>query len=1096
MKHQVIKDKMYLLCALFITVFLFSNIAICQPLPPNPSGNPVFNKNKAPIISEVSFPSTIDHLHQMIVDCAIEDSDGRVKNCFLLIKDGDISIKGVRDYNRNRYVFDLGSFVPGDYQFIVKAEDDEGLSASSDSYAFHVEPAKPICKLECTPTIMAREIQLQFHVDNLSVESLNVSLIAKDTDRLVEKKSVEINDDRTVALSFKDLEPNSSYSLQIELCNRYICSEDIIIKEFLTKRLVTTFSYSLSDSSGEYDLLNKWSSPVSLELIGVDLARNTIVRLDEFTRYSLDQITWSAPGSVIELPWREVEQGKKIFLQFRHNDVGLFKDAIVIDYDDHLECKEFYVLRKVQVVVPQTNFTVDEMNLTSKGTLLSKWSCNEDLKDYDGLVLVVSRSPVVDVDLNKSIPNNVSYTLLCESSCRQKEILLPFRSKRFYVAVLPYKIGLDHLLVSKNKHIVGTRFLSPIDELTPEFYLYSISSDRKGNWHTFWVYENKLINLRKIVEYTRIYIYNSEGELEEDKLLSQDKIGLSGEGMCSVSGGDLVDNGHATACSVLLTYKDRIIEFMRFGDAKPINDIRFCDIQPRVYVGTDQTPDPNKRAYLLNYVKDKDGVKYIWEEGDKFWDYTTLYWFPKHHLLWQGKDPTHFNDLNNWRFIPNCCSDLVVPSKFKEVTINQDLKCASLSYDAETHLSGLEHIPDSVYLSCENTFLPKRWHFIFASSSNKKIGLYEPSKGQLFIKRWNDKWEDVSADEDLKEGEGYILYSTKDTLKLDSREWMKNLHTKSYHYSLASGDGWRFVGNPFNYYADVTRSIAEFTTSFVYVYDDKKPGYQVISLDGLSLDDDYSFEGLAPHQGFFVQQTKEGDVLWDNGTQTKRCRRKGEAVDKEYCAISLMITAPESLEMDNLKIVLSKRKSVDYVRKEDATKFLFEKKGLPQIFSLALDKKLVIDQRPLKSQVIPLGFMVDKDMVAPITITQKSRGTNTYNLWIEDSYSGDIWDIIDEEKFSLPIKEGDLGDRWKLHIDVDEPEDSLAIKIFHKDHGVRIESLTSLTKQISVFNVLGEKVTSFVLEGFDDKNVDLSKGIFLLKIVSDGVITTTKIVVY
>ncbi|MGB0977439.1 MAG: T9SS type A sorting domain-containing protein, partial [Prolixibacteraceae bacterium] len=191
-----------------------------------------------------------------------------------------------------------------------------------------------------------------------------------------------------------------------------------------------------------------------------------------------------------------------------------------------------------------------------------------------------------------------------------------------------------------------------------------------------------------------------------------------------------------------------------------------------------------------------------------------------------------------------------------------------------------------------------------------------------------------------------------------------------------------------------------------------------------------------------------------------------------------------------------KRKSVDYIPKEDATKFIFEKNGLPQIFSLALDKKLVIDQRPLRSQVIPLGFMVDKDMDLPITISQRNGGKNKYCLWIEDSYSGDIWDVNDGEVFSLPVKKEDVGDRWKLHIDVDEPEDSLPIKIFHKDHGVRIESLTSLTKQISVYNVLGETVTSFVLEGFDDKNIDLSKGIFLLKIVSEGVITTTKIVVY
>lgn len=322
-------------------------------------------------------------------------------------------------------------------------------------------------------------------------------------------------------------------------------------------------------------------------------------------------------------------------------------------------------------------------------------------------------------------------------------------------------------------------------------------------------------------------------------------------------------------------------------------------------------------------------------------------------------------------------------------------------------------------------------------------------------------WQNLSADDVLQAGKGYIMQCYKPSnnsrsmnkgsfvpFKMNFNDnsssevaqfTVRPLTTTVNRQQIFNADdrtvaleehlaefehnrSWNLIGNPYPSYFD-TRFL-DFEAPFM-VWNSNNQNYEAYS----PVDDSYI---LAPAEAFFVQRPvdQENITFLKDGRQTDRYART--LVDEEPASAPQRIKAAQDSheaatprtvfnitlakdgqQADRTRVVINEAATMQYDLSHDATKFMGTEPTVSQIFTFNGSTRYAINERPLDNGQALLGLHFGTDGTYTIGLSSQPDGQVT----LEDRLTGIKQQLNAITSYSFTAKAGDSTDRFVLHFD-------------------------------------------------------------------------------
>lgn len=305
-------------------------------------------------------------------------------------------------------------------------------------------------------------------------------------------------------------------------------------------------------------------------------------------------------------------------------------------------------------------------------------------------------------------------------------------------------------------------------------------------------------------------------------------------------------------------------------------------------------------------------------------------------------------------------------------------------------------------------------------------------------------WQNLSADDVLQAGKGYIMQCYKPNDKngnyaaaqftvrpltttvnrqqifnADNRTVALEEHLAEFEHNRS----WNLIGNPYPSYFD-TRFL-DFGAPFM-VWNSNNQNYEAYS----PVDDSYI---LAPAEAFFVQRPvdQESITFLKDGRQTDRYART--LVEEEPASAPQRIRAAydsnthtaaqrtvfnitlakDGQQADRTRVVINEAATMQYDLSRDAAKFTGTEPAVSQIFTINGATRYAINERPLNNGQALLGLHFGTDGTYTIGLSNQPDGQVT----LEDRLTGTKLQLNGTAGYSFTAKAGDSTDRFVLHFD-------------------------------------------------------------------------------
>lgn len=306
-------------------------------------------------------------------------------------------------------------------------------------------------------------------------------------------------------------------------------------------------------------------------------------------------------------------------------------------------------------------------------------------------------------------------------------------------------------------------------------------------------------------------------------------------------------------------------------------------------------------------------------------------------------------------------------------------------------------------------------------------------------------WQNLSADDVLQAGKGYIMqcykpndengnnyYAAQFTVRpltttvnrqqifnADNRTVALEEHLAEFEHNRS----WNLIGNPYPSYFD-TRFL-DFGAPFM-VWNSNNQNYEAYS----PVDDSYI---LAPAEAFFVQRPvdQESITFLKDGRQTDRYART--LVEEEPASAPQRIRAAydsnahtaaqrtvfnitlakDGQQADRTRVVINEAATMQYDLSRDAAKFTGTEPAVSQIFTINGATRYAINERPLNNGQAQLGLHFGTDGTYTIGLSYQPDGQVT----LEDRLTGTKLQLNGTAGYSFTAKAGDSTDRFVLHFD-------------------------------------------------------------------------------
>lgn len=291
--------------------------------------------------------------------------------------------------------------------------------------------------------------------------------------------------------------------------------------------------------------------------------------------------------------------------------------------------------------------------------------------------------------------------------------------------------------------------------------------------------------------------------------------------------------------------------------------------------------------------------------------------------------------------------------------------------------------------------------------------------------RMDETWLNLSADDVLKAGRGYIMhcYNTNGNYRIDftvkpdktsvTRQDIfvstdKEVSLEENLSEFAHNRSWNLIGNPYPSYYD-----SRFMNfgGVITVWNSNNKVYRAYS----TLDDNYI---LSPGEAFFVQRPVDQEtIVFDkDGRQKDLYSRElsANAPTRAHAAVRQLynIELTSNGLSDRTRVVFNEYASAGYELDKDASKFMAMDKALPQIYTISGNARYAINERPEADGKVALGIHCGEAGEYTIALSKDVEG----EVVLEDVLSGACQVITADKGYTFSAAAGDINDRFFLNI--------------------------------------------------------------------------------
>ena len=385
-----------------------------------------------------------------------------------------------------------------------------------------------------------------------------------------------------------------------------------------------------------------------------------------------------------------------------------------------------------------------------------------------------------------------------------------------------------------------------------------------------------------------------------------------------------------------------------------------------------------------------------------------------------------------------------------------------------------------------------RWYFFcfpfevykdsMECSTDYALYYYDGNKRSKGETGWTRLEQDFGS---LQKGVGYIFQASRsgvltihvgtDYLTFSAQNEREALN--SYTSNNAADAHWNFVGNPFISYYDI-QDLAQVYDAPIIVWNGR--GYDVYKPG----DDEYM---MKPFEGGLTQKTEDYlfmDFISDNrltfnqaetrsAQYAARRAQMGTPINLDRQLVNIVLMGQDSIT-DRTRIVYSVNASMDYEIGVDAAKFQAD--GVPQLYTLNGKTKYAINERPMGSDEIKLGYTVPKAGTYTLSVPRHDAEVEIYDNVAKSKVDFTFGD------YSFQTQAGTFNDRFVVYKTGDGATkvengfrlDGMTVTAF--DGGIEIEG--QLKGKVQIYSESGMLMAEPIQTG----RVKLDGGVYIIKI--------------
>lgn len=344
-------------------------------------------------------------------------------------------------------------------------------------------------------------------------------------------------------------------------------------------------------------------------------------------------------------------------------------------------------------------------------------------------------------------------------------------------------------------------------------------------------------------------------------------------------------------------------------------------------------------------------------------------------------------------------------------------------------------------------------------------------------------WKNMTVDSVLHVGVGYIFQCNKGISRLVIKPTSSAINQiykvgdqavplREYASDNIANRSWNFVGNPFPSYFNIQ---AMNYTAPITVWNGS--GYTAIS----PVDDNYV---LNPLQAFFVQRPNDLDaiVFLPEGRQTTSTVNAVREVNLNNNTNRTLINLSIGIEdfTDKSRIVLNPEAQLGYEIERDAAKFMSSDKNVPQLYSVDGNIHYAINERPLGSGIIPLGYYAGANNNYTISVDVTSENITAY---LKDKLLNTVTELNNTD-YTFHSDTGTYNNRFELQLTYNGATGMQTNELFDTTVTVKNGYLivkTEVGTAISVYSLAGIKLQELKASDVVSE-ISLSKGTYIVKV--------------
>lgn len=477
---------------------------------------------------------------------------------------------------------------------------------------------------------------------------------------------------------------------------------------------------------------------------------------------------------------------------------------------------------------------------------------------------------------------------------------------------------------------------------------------------------------------------------------------------------------------------------------------------------------------------------------------------------WSGSVSNDWDTSGNWEngTIPTSGDDVVVPSGLSRYpTKSGALTINSISLESES--SFIADGTVSAVINYKRGLNTTNWYLISSPLSGESVGdiitehpLAEGTGSNLGLanydntellpeNRWN--YYTLSSVDAMNSGEGFtVKFTSAQDIRFVGSMVTENV---SRAISVGAGDAFNLLGNPYVSYINsadfLSTNSGLLTEQTIWLWNQALNDYETKpAVDAFK---------IAPAQGFFVEASGSGSVLFEESSQSHQVTPTFQKTSNTRNEIILNVNNGENDKF--LKVYYIDEKTKGFDNGFDGKLF----GGINYDFAIYSDllesdgKKYQVQTLPsenYETMVIPIGVVSSSEKELTFSVKEFNL-PNNINIYLEDRLTNTITRLDEansEYKITLSESLDGIG-RFYLHtksssvLSTDEVILN-SVRIFSTDKNtLRIAGLQPGKASVKLFNILGKEVvnTSFVSKGVSDVALpNLVSGIYIVQLETEN----------